>query len=204
MNVLPLRERNKQKVTQRIIAAAMELFKTQGCQQTTMDDIAAKAEISRGTLFNYFPSKDALLLPWGQEILQQYVQPKLTAYLETQPCTIQVLQFLFAGMSENFPALPDVIRAFMDEALKPKNKPHMELARTGTLGIIAQVLRYGQARGEVRTDIPLDTLADYVGALQAGLLFRRLESTPPEDSSQEIAWLLTFIEAGLAVPSEPK
>ena len=94
MNVLPLRERNKQRVTQRIIAAAMELFKTRGCQQTTMDDIADKAEISRGTLFNYFPSKDALLLPWGQEILQEYIQPKLTAYLETQPSTIQVLQFL--------------------------------------------------------------------------------------------------------------
>jgi AcrR family transcriptional regulator len=204
MNVLPLRERNKQRVTQRIIAAAMELFKTRGCQQTTMDDIADKAEISRGTLFNYFPSKDALLLPWGQEILQEYIQPKLTAYLDTQPSTIQVLQFLFVGMSENFPALPDVIRAFMDEALKPKNKPHMELARTGTLGIIAQVLRYGQARGEVRTDIPLETMANYVGALQAGLLFRPLESTPPEDSSQEIARLLLFIEAGLAVPSEPK
>jgi AcrR family transcriptional regulator len=203
--VLPLRERNKQRVTQRIIAAAMELFKARGCQQTTMDDIAAKAEISRGTLFNYFPSKDALLLPWGQEILQQYVQPKLTAYLETQPSTIQVLQFLFAGMSENFPASPDVIRAFMDEALKPKNKPHMELARTGTLGIIAQVLRYGQARGEVRTDIPLETMANYVGALQAGLLFRLLESTQlEEDSSQEIARLLLFMEAGLAVPSEPK
>ena len=204
MNVLPLRERNKQRVAQRIIAAAMELFKTRGCQQTTMDDIADKAEISRGTLFNYFPSKDALLLPWGQEILQEYIQPKLTAYLATQPSTIQVLQFLFVGMSENFPASPDVIRAFMDEALKPKNKPHMDLARTGTLGIIAQVLRYGQARGEVRTDIPLETMANYVGALQAGLLFRPLESTPPEDSSQEIARLLLFIEAGLAVPSEPK
>ena len=204
MNVLPLRERNKQRVTQRIIAAAMELFKTRGCQQTTMDDIADKAEISRGTLFNYFPSKDALLLPWGQEILQEYIQPKLTAYLDTQPSTIQVLQFLFVGMSENFPASPDVIRAFMDEALKPKNKPHMELARTGTLGIIAQVLRYGQARGEVRTDIPLETMANYVGALQAGLLFRPLESTPPDDSLQEIARLLLFIEAGLAAPSESK
>ncbi len=51
MDVLPLRERNKQKVTERIIVAAMELFKTQGYEQTTMDDIANKAEISRGTLF---------------------------------------------------------------------------------------------------------------------------------------------------------
>jgi hypothetical protein len=114
------------------------------------------------------------------------------------------LQFLFDGMGENFLASPDVVRAFMDEALKPKNKPHMALARTGMLEIFAQVLRYGQARGEVRTDIPLDNMADYVSALQAGLLFRLFESTLPEDSSQEIARLLLFIEAGLAAPSESK
>ena len=199
MNVLPLRERNKQRVTQRIIAAAMELFKARGCQQTTMDEIADKAEISRGTLFNYFPSKDALLLPWGQEVLEQYIQPKLAAYLDTKPRTIQVLQFLFANMSENVLVAPDVIRAFMGEAVKPKNKAHIDRARTGMQEIFVQVLRYGQGRGEVRTDIPLEDLAGYMSALQAALLFRLLESTQLEDSSEEIARLLTFIEAGLAV-----
>jgi AcrR family transcriptional regulator len=199
MNILPLRERNKQKVTQRIVAAAMELFKARGCQQTTMDDIADKAEISRGTLFNYFPSKDALLLPWGQEVLEQYIHPKLTAYLETQPKTSQVLEFLFANISENVLAAPDIIRAFMGEAVKPKNKAHIERARTGMLEILIQVLRYGQGRGEVRTDIPLEDLASYVSALQASLLFRLLESTQLENSAQEIAQLLIFIEAGLAV-----
>jgi AcrR family transcriptional regulator len=199
MNILPLRERNKQRVTQRIIAAAMELFKARGCQQTTMDDIADKAEISRGTLFNYFPSKDALLLPWGQEVLEQYIRPKLTAYLDTQPKTIQVLQFLFANMSENVLAAPDIIRAFMGEAMKPKNKAQIDRARTGMQEIFVQVLRYGQGKGEVRTDIPLEDLASYVSALQAALLFRLLESTQLEDSSQEIARLLIFIEAGLAV-----
>ncbi len=177
----------------------MELFKAQGCQQTTMDDIAIKAEISRGTLFNYFPSKDALLLPWGQEILEQYVRPQLAAYLETQPGVIQVLQFLFTNMCENVLAAPDVMQAFMGEAMKPKNKAHAERARTGMQEVFMQVLRYGQGRGEVRTDIPLENLATYVSALQAALLFRLLESTQLEDSSQEIARLLVFIEAGLAV-----
>lgn len=199
MSILPLRERNKQRVTQRIVAAAMELFKARGCEQTTMDDIADKAEISRATLFNYFPSKDALLLPWGQEILEQYVQPQLTAYLGTQPNTIQVLQFLFTNMSENVLAAPDIIRAFMGEAVKPKNKAHVDRARTGMQEIFVQVLCYGQGRGEVRADIPLEDMAGYVAALQAALLFSLMESARPEDSSQEIARLLIFIEAGLTV-----
>jgi len=44
---LPLRGRNKQRVRQRILSAASELFKTRGYPPTTMDGIAEKAEISR-------------------------------------------------------------------------------------------------------------------------------------------------------------
>lgn len=206
MDVLPLRERNKQKVTERIIVAAMELFKTQGYEQTTMDDIANKAEISRGTLFNYFPSKDALLLPWGEEILDQFVQPRLTDYLATQPKTIDVLRFLFASMGESVLAAPDVIRAFVGEALKPNNKPQVERTRTGMLEIFVKVLRYGQARGEVRSDIPLEDIAGYMSALQTGLLFHLLEAGPLEDAdpSPVIARMMMFIAGGLAVPAGPK
>ena len=199
MNILPLRERNRQKVTERIVAAAMELFKAHGCQQTTMDDIAIKAEISRGTLFNYFPSKDALLLPWGQEILEEYVKPQLAAYLETNPQTIDVLRFLFANMGENVRAAPDLIRAFVGEALKSTNKSHAERTRTGMLEIFTQVLRYGQSRGDVRSDLSPEEMAGYISSLQTGLFFHLL-AEHTTDSSQVTARLLMFIEAGLKAP----
>lgn len=199
-----LREKNKQKVTERIVAAAVELFNAQGYEQTTMDDIANKAEISRATLFNYFPSKDALLLPLGQEILEEYVKPHLTAYLETGPKTIDVLHFLFANMGENVRTAPDVMRAFMGEAIKPKNKTQAELTRTGMLEVFMQVLRYGQSRGEVRSDIPLENLAGYLSSLQAGLLFHLLETETAavENVSQVVDQLLLFIKGGLAIPTE--
>ena len=204
MTTLPLRERNKQKVTERIVAVAMELFKANGCQQTTMDEIADKAEISRGTLFNYFPSKDALLLPWGQEILEIYLKPKLAEYLETKPKTIDVLKFLFVGMSESVLEAPDLMRAFVGEALKPNNKPQIERTRTGMQEVFVQVLCYGQNRGDVRSDIPLEDLAGYVSALQTGLLFYLLENPSSEDSPQVLARLLLFIEAGLTAPVTSK
>src|SRR5215207_8502479 len=97
---LPLRERNKQKVTQRIITVAVELFKTQGYAQTTVDDIAAEADVSRRTLFNYFPSKEALLLPWAREILDGNISPTIIAYLDTQPTTIECIRLLFTVIAE--------------------------------------------------------------------------------------------------------
>ena len=198
MDQLPLRERHRQRVTQRIIAVAESLFKAHGFHRTTMDDIAEKAEISRATLFNYFPSKEALLLPWGREILEQQIQPHLEAYLSTQPTTVQALQMLFAQMSEIIRAFPDVVRAFAGEASKSFNPAHTGDADLSVREIFVQVLRYGQERGEVRTDIPLEHIARYLSALQASLVFRLLEKDAPEDALQEIGRLSAFLEGGLS------
>lgn len=46
---------------QRILDAAAELFRTRGFEITTTRDIALAAEIATGTLFNYFPTKEAIV-----------------------------------------------------------------------------------------------------------------------------------------------
>ena len=82
---VPLRERNKQRVLQRIQEAAFELFRTVGYEQTTMEEIAEKAETSRGTLFNYFPTKSSLWLPFLNQRYVERVQPEVTVYIDTHP-----------------------------------------------------------------------------------------------------------------------
>jgi len=57
-----LRSRQKAKRRDEIIAAAQALFETQGIDATTMADIAAAAGISAPTVFNYFGSKDGVLI----------------------------------------------------------------------------------------------------------------------------------------------
>ena len=53
-----LRERKKQKTKEAIQRTAMRLFKNRGYEATTIEDIAAAAEISPSTFFNYFPTKE--------------------------------------------------------------------------------------------------------------------------------------------------
>src|ERR1700730_12899513 len=93
MDYVPLRERNRQRTFQQIIDAAFTLFRTLGYDQTTMDAIAEKAEVSRGTLFNYFPTKQALLIPFANRVYLERVQPEVQSYLNTQPTTFQALRF---------------------------------------------------------------------------------------------------------------
>ncbi len=57
-----LRERKKQKTRESIQREAMRLIGKQGYEQTTVEQIAAAVEISPSTFFNYFPSKEDLVL----------------------------------------------------------------------------------------------------------------------------------------------
>jgi TetR/AcrR family transcriptional regulator len=54
------REREKAAREEAIVASARELFFTKGFNSTTMAEIAQKAELSKGALYLYFPSKEVL------------------------------------------------------------------------------------------------------------------------------------------------
>jgi AcrR family transcriptional regulator len=62
-----LRDRKKQELRHRMIQAAGRLFADQGLDDTTMEDIAEAADVSVGTVYNYFGSKNVLLLAGVEE-----------------------------------------------------------------------------------------------------------------------------------------
>lgn len=59
-----LRERKRRLTRERLTRVAIELFLARGFEATTLDDIAAAAEISRRSFFHYFASKEDVVLAW--------------------------------------------------------------------------------------------------------------------------------------------
>lgn len=65
--ILPgLRERKRQQTRERLVEAAMTLFLERGFEATTLDDIAAAADISRRSFFHYFASKEDVVFAWHE------------------------------------------------------------------------------------------------------------------------------------------
>jgi AcrR family transcriptional regulator len=63
-----LRERKKRRTREAIAQAAADLFRERGFAAVTVDDVARAADVSRQTVFNYFPTKEQMLFDREEEI----------------------------------------------------------------------------------------------------------------------------------------
>ncbi|HUJ47202.1 MAG TPA: TetR/AcrR family transcriptional regulator, partial [Rhizomicrobium sp.] len=53
---------------QRVYDAALALFRERGFEATTVEEIARKAQVAKGTVFNFFPTKGAILLRYYEDL----------------------------------------------------------------------------------------------------------------------------------------
>jgi AcrR family transcriptional regulator len=101
-----LRDRKKERTRHELMAAAVRLFAERGFEATTVDDIAAAADVSPRTFFRYFPSKvDALFADIEER--QVRMQRALDERPEGEPLleTVRRVVLEFAG---EFFADPDL------------------------------------------------------------------------------------------------
>jgi AcrR family transcriptional regulator len=79
MTPVARRERKKSALREHIISAAIDLFARQGSDATTIEQIAAAADIGKGTVYNYFQSKEEIIVAFLAGIERQ-VQEKLSQF----------------------------------------------------------------------------------------------------------------------------
>lgn len=73
---------NKEKSRRSILKASRKLFSDQGYDETLIEEIADLAEVSKATVYNYFPDKDSLLIAIVEEVeegIEDYLDAELSA-----------------------------------------------------------------------------------------------------------------------------
>ncbi|MEU6986195.1 TetR family transcriptional regulator [Streptomyces sp. NPDC046324] len=85
MTVSGLRERKKQRTRDALLRVALELFTTQGYEQTTVDEIADAVEVSQRTFFRYFTSKEEVAFAVQQMVEEHFVQALVERPAEEGP-----------------------------------------------------------------------------------------------------------------------
>lgn len=164
-----LRERKKQETHATILRTAKQLFVDKGYDETGMDEIAAAAQVSRTTLFNYFPSKSALVVAMverREQAFQRFVEESCKQASSTRAR----IEDLFRRWAEY---LLDAARfhALITSALTAGARS--EVGNSAALGGYVEAFRTlvqtGVDQGDVRTDYSVEAMAQMlVSALLTG------------------------------------
>jgi AcrR family transcriptional regulator len=142
------RERKKEETKRRIFEAALTLFNEKGFDATTIDDITGRADVAKGTFFNYFPRKEAVIEYLADEWMEVAEE---AAADRDRPATDRV-RALYAVLTRAHEEHPDLSRAVMRASAQRMCCPAPGGAWQRFEQLVIEVVRQGQTRGELRRD----------------------------------------------------
>lgn len=153
------RERRTAETRERLFRAALDLFAKKGFNETTVGDITEAADVGKGTFFNYFPSKDHILLAFGEMQLAKLQSAVEGARDSSEPMP-SFLRSLGVRMTQEPIRNPGIIRALLQAYLSttPVRQAMLDL-QSRVHALHTEIVRIGQARGEIRNDLPAEEIA---------------------------------------------
>ena len=104
----------------RILDAALELFRQEGFDITTMRDIARKAGVATGAAYYYYPSKDAIVMDFYQRSCTE-MQPKIEAAVAHASGLDSRLRESIRAKLAHFAPNRGVLRALLRNGADPKH-----------------------------------------------------------------------------------
>ncbi|MBR1396593.1 MAG: TetR/AcrR family transcriptional regulator [Selenomonadaceae bacterium] len=173
---ISLRERKKLMSRQKILQTAAVLFKKHSFSEISIADIMKSANLGVGTFYNYFASKEELLLALLKDIAQK-VDQCVEDGKKRNLNSLQLLDFASNVMAKLLDENRFVLPLFLS-ASEHSDKPELLPTRKYTptfKPIFEQILNQGQLNEEIRTDIPADLIAEMFHSIYQAASFSKLD-----------------------------
>jgi AcrR family transcriptional regulator len=153
------RQRRSAETRERLFRAALKLFGQKGFAETTVEDITNAADVGKGTFFNYFPSKEHILIAFSDMQVGK-LQDTVNRMREAREPMRDFFRSMTLQMTEEPAKAPDVVRALLLANLSSSSvRDLMRERNTRAEGLLTQLMQIGQERGEFRPDVPALELA---------------------------------------------
>ena len=170
------------------MAAGMQEFATHGFERARLDRIAKAAGISKGTIYLYYPSKEALFLAAVEEnVIRVMAEGEMRLQGATGPTEellVQLLESIYERMVEG--QAKTLLRILIAEA---DRMPHLvetyhDMALKRGMQLLKNILERGVARGEVTESAILENpqvlIAPAIFLALHGSLFGKLSPIDPK------------------------
>jgi AcrR family transcriptional regulator len=177
-----LRDRKKDRTRRTLQAEAMRLFEAKGFQATTIEEIAAAAEVAPRTFFRYFPTKEEVVF-WAD------YQPTLAGFVAARPDDEPAVEALRRGIVDGLAAFYQQDRERLLERIKlafrtPALHPRLWQQQAGWAAGMARLL--ADRLGIDPDDLEVRAIA----AALTAVLFVAIEEWQAHDGQQDLGALI--------------
>jgi AcrR family transcriptional regulator len=159
--------------TQRLLDSALHLFVSQGYRSTNLERIAGDAKLSKGAVYFYFGSKEAVLLQLLKRVQAIVVDEALQASKKAGPrAADQIVAFLHHQAKLGVTHRDEVLLLIlMSLEFGGSNGAVSKVTRTiyqRLYAFVEKIIRAGRASGELRSDLSPRELASIIMANHDG------------------------------------
>ena len=163
---------DKEKKRKEIIEAAIAVFSQTGYHRTKIKDIADEAKVGKGTVYEYFRSKDDLFFQAGEYLFEQYILTQKNA-MDTTADAEEQIRKLIASTFDQAAMLTGLTYLYVDMWSEMDRKGEEDKLRRLVADMLkrmtedlSEYIREGQARGAFK---------DYDAVLTAHIIFGVLD-----------------------------
>jgi AcrR family transcriptional regulator len=176
MGINERKEREKQQRRHAILDAAEQIFFKKGIENSTMDDVAEKAELSKGTLYLYFKSKEEIhweITQRHMKIVQEHMEQSIDPGKNAVENLLTMAQIFTEHFDEKHAAAHSIL-FFQASDLKKLNLNHDQICEAfledSPIHMVGKLVEKGISEGTIRKDIPANALSSTLWAQLMGVL----------------------------------
>ncbi len=192
---ISLRKQKKFQARQTILNAAAQQFKRHGFANTSIAGIMQAAGLGVGTFYNYFSSKEEVLLTLAKN-LRARVEKSIAAAKKINQSSPELLEVCCVCTSkmidENRFILPLFLSA-SEHSDKPEQIP--QSLSPGFRELFEEIILRGQESGEFRSDVPANIISEMVHSIYQTTAFSKLEISFQENIRLKVKILLDGIKS---------
>jgi AcrR family transcriptional regulator len=180
-----------------IITAARKVFAEKGYIAATVDEIAALADLAKGTIYVYFESKEQIY----NAVLENDLDALRTLTLEKIAAAATAREKISAYVDARFKYCEERRDFFRIMYIEPSGSPVLSKAKAREwlrepVRQLTAAIENAIAQNLI-SPWPAEILAWTVADLTTGALQRRLSATPNTTARQDADFLIEFIDAAL-------
>ena len=198
------RDRKRQQTLEHLARTAAALFEAHGYEAVTMEQIAATADVAKGTLYNHFPVKEAVLAHWLHLELATNLA-LLHEQLESRPGFAEGALFVLDHSADWCEKHPDYLAPYLRFrflGIGTQPSPSRDSEQLSDIAdTFGWLVRRGQASGELQSGLDPARLALAFHHLYLGAMLRWL-AEPRLKLRKEFAAAVELFLHGAAAPVE--